>query len=379
MKDFRDLGLSEKWDETLKLVSGTGKDDQMRRQAMMITNSAYFEMSILGSVVVAMVVLAMQSEASPPMGDHGLTLRILEIFVTIYLSAEMALEFLTAMTAMRQLQWLKSPWTWIEIFVLAVSWLYLLDPMNKFVKVCRVMRILRPIRSLRLFHSVEVIATCFGDNLRSFMDVVVLTMFVLFLTALIGVHLFNGAIQATCLPSEYSLENVTQDANGTDIVEWAGGVAPGMWAEADTWPYDTAHVPAGNITVQTGCPHTLQCYKERFAETPPICALFEDFAGTHVFRDVDGDDSGYRGFDHIGMGILTMFIHMSGDGGMGPLPNTIDSDATLNHWVVWSYFGAWSETSIRDTSCCDHPLNVCLMFAPRTTQASPLCSSGGCA
>jgi hypothetical protein len=103
-----------------------------------------------------MCVLALQSKAEPPQADLGLTLRMLEIFVTLYLSAEMALEVMTLMTAQKRKQWFSSPWTYIDIGVLAVSWLYLVEPENKIVEVARVARVLRPIRTLRLFHSVEV-------------------------------------------------------------------------------------------------------------------------------------------------------------------------------------------------------------------------------
>ena len=253
-------------------------------QAMMITNSVYFEVSVLSSVVVAMVVLAMQSKAAPPLGDLGLTLRILEIFVTIYLSAEMALEFFTAMTRMRQLQWLRSPWTWIEITVLAVSWSYILSPDSRFVDICRVLRIMRPIRSLRLFHSIGTICQCFAEDFQAFLDVCILTVFVLFLTSLVAVHLFSGAIQNVCLDASLSEENVTDLPEYGRHVFWAGQ----------------------NISVQEYCPATLSCAVA--TEQELLCASYSSVGGE--VNPVGEDESGYRGFDALGPALLTMFIHM---------------------------------------------------------------------
>eukprot|EP01050_Picozoa_sp_SAG11_P020525 SAG11_NODE_3472_length_2427_cov_1.326890_2_plen_316_part_01 len=221
IKDFSKKGMSDKWAEIKKLASGVDKEARIRKQAMTILDSVYYEISIIISVAIAMVVLAMQSKADPPVGDLGLTLRVCEIFVTVYLSVELLLEFTVAMTRMRQLQFLRSFWTWIDILVLVVSWMYLAAPDEKVVGIARVLRILRPIRSLRLFHSVGVIGECFADNMKAFVEVTVFTVFVLFLLALVGLHLFNGSIGTECLPPEISQENVTAlDKNW--FVLWEG-------------------------------------------------------------------------------------------------------------------------------------------------------------
>eukprot|EP01052_Picozoa_sp_SAG31_P038514 SAG31_NODE_5164_length_2705_cov_1.179586_1_plen_898_part_01 len=276
----------------------------------MITNSAYFEISILSSVVVAMVVLAMQSPADPPSGDLGLTLRILEIFVTIYLSAEMALEYFSAMTRRRELRWLRSPWTWIEVLVLVVSWGYLLAPESRLIDVCRVLRVLRPIRSLRLFHSVGTIGRCFAENMRSFIDVSILMGFLLFLSSLVGVHMFNGAIQSVCLDSSLTKANIT----GVGSVSWQGR----------------------NITVAPYCPPTLRCAVE--SSPQPLCTTYASIDANGDFRPVGEDETGFRGFDALAPALLTMFIHMTADEGMNSLPDVLADTTTLPTWAVWTYF-----------------------------------------
>ena len=64
-----------------------------------------------------------------------------------------------------------------------------------------------------------------------------------------------------------------------------------------------------------------------------------------MFRAIGDDESGFRGFDAIGESLLTMFVHMSGDGGMNGLPDTLNDATTLNRWLVWGFFGVC--TSLR--------------------------------
>jgi hypothetical protein len=76
----------------------------------MVTKTWYCESTVIGRVLVAMIVLGLQSPASPP--DLMLlgTLQILEIFCATHMIVELGMEFSVALAAKRHKQLLRDPW-----------------------------------------------------------------------------------------------------------------------------------------------------------------------------------------------------------------------------------------------------------------------------
>eukprot|EP01043_Picozoa_sp_COSAG02_P021110 COSAG02_NODE_1062_length_14852_cov_93.088660_2_plen_3370_part_00 len=183
------------------------KSFQMPKEAMqalqeeeaLITDTWYFESTVVFSVVLAMWVLINDSPAQPPDFDLALLLRVVEIFVTVFLSLEMSLELAAHLYARDKLsKYVLNFWTLLDIFVLTVSWFYLYSP-NRFVGVCRVLRVLRPMRTIRIFESVQIVGRCIAADAVMLRDVMLLTMMLLCGFALVGLTCFHGSLQYTCV------------------------------------------------------------------------------------------------------------------------------------------------------------------------------------
>ena len=91
------------------------------------------------------------------------------------------------------------------------------------------------------------------------------------------------------------------------------------------------------------CPVTLQC-----AEDANMCAKL------HVPRAIGGymDPEGMRGFDNIFAALMTMVVHMSGDGGMQDLPQAIASAKASSEWLAWPFFAVCTIVLRCDTVPC---------------------------
>lgn len=110
--------------------------------------------------MLLMYVLSKQSYAVPPSSEDLFSLRIIEIFVTVFISFEMVLQLLMKLgksltSPHAYVAYFKDPWNAVDIFVLLISWMYLLAPSNRWISIGRVLRVARPMRSLRLVTTVQ--------------------------------------------------------------------------------------------------------------------------------------------------------------------------------------------------------------------------------
>ena len=162
-----------------------------------------------------------------------------------------------------------------------------------------------------------------------------LTAFITYLIALISLHLFHGTTQTDCLSADEALRQ----------------------------PFNTSLV---EMTVD--CPHTLQCAADdeslrciqhvwNGCQSPDWGPDEENNPGCPKLVGKQ-DDSGQRGFDNMAMSLLTMFIHMSGDGGMNEMPDLLGNTTTVNKWFVWSFFAL--VTLLLTWVCMNLLLAVCL-------------------
>ena len=226
----------------------------LRDSEGLVTDTWYFEATVVFSVVLAMYVLALDSPASPPEMEMALLLRVIEIFVTVFLSVELALELIAHISLHKDgkkqfKHYLLNPWTLLDILVLVVAWFYLYSP-NRFVGVCRALRVLRPMRTIRIFESVQIVGRCLVADAVVLRDVLLLTTMLLAGFALVGLTCFHGVLQYTCvrdcsLPCEIDATVQFNDLFLTDQYNWdneqMGDGAKSMWAylnavEKDSFP-----------------------------------------------------------------------------------------------------------------------------------------------
>ena len=356
-----------------------------------ITKSWYFEATVLLMVVLCMVVLAIQSPANPPSVVAFGALRVLEIFLATHMSVELAMELSVKVSSGKP--WLKDPWFVLAVFVLACNWLSIMSPtlsvidsvaadasskpservvdaasnsatqlesgnivgaiqyddseslevwgtyadidgsktavasrlianftssgeqavapisylVRRLLSVGRVFRIVRPIRTLRLISYVDIIVNVIRESLQLTLTVCVLIAFLLSVFALIGMSSFGGALQYECIGE----------------------------ANAPTFPQPECTEEQNYFTAQMGytecpveCPLTLTCANEPNAHH--WCAPLQS-----GFRQIGGDEFGFRDFDWFYRALVTMFVQTTGDGGLHTMPLALrDAGCTM-------YIGAW--------------------------------------
>ena len=85
-----------------------------------ITKSWYFEASVLGMVVLAMVVMAALSPADPPSPVALGAIRVLEVFLATHMTVELAMELSVNLSLARP--WRKDPWFMLALVVLCCTY-----------------------------------------------------------------------------------------------------------------------------------------------------------------------------------------------------------------------------------------------------------------
>lgn len=98
-----------------------------------VTSSWYFEVTVIGAVFLNMVVLALQSPASPPpVLLHG-ALRVIEIFCATHMLVEFILELAVHMAS--KTAWYRDEWLVLLLLLLVVSWLSIAAPVLELASV----------------------------------------------------------------------------------------------------------------------------------------------------------------------------------------------------------------------------------------------------
>jgi hypothetical protein len=318
-------------DETTQFFAAPESRGDVAESEKLVIDTWYFEACVCFSVALSMYVLALDSPADPPLKDDALVLRILEVFVTVFLTFELLLGCVATWWAQRSnhqfrmRRFFLNFWTLTDVFVLFVSWLYLYSKWQM-VGVCRALRVVRPMRTVRIFESVQIVGRCIADDAIVLRDVLLLTMSLLFLFSLIGLTCFHGSLQYTC---------VEQDLPAQDKV--CGFVTTAVGREK--FCYDKSVKTREQMNEILGvagtehaflvkCPMTLACNSNR----DKYCVKLEET------RALGDDESGLRGFDNLGQALHTMVVHMSGDNGIQAVPfGLVDAEAS-NSWFAWSFF-----------------------------------------
>ena len=335
--------------------------------AAIITKTWYFEATVLAMVALSMFTLAQQAPALPPSILGQGALKILEIFVATHMSIELTMEIWVLTAAKDTAKWWRrifmDPWLLLALAVLACNWMSIMAPnveigeqleeggehgamengadqtgarsnaaatlaatagvssgmsanmkrFRKIISVGRVFRIVRPIRTLRMIQNVDIIVTVLEESMSLFATVCLLLLFLLSVFALIGLSTFSGALQYECIgpagdPDNYPNKPVCSAQQHTSIIRMGHDECPML------------------------CPVSLAC-----AENHKWCAPLETGR-----RTIGNDRFGYRDYDNIWRGIVTMFVQTTGDGGMHTLPlalNDAGAASSTGAWVI-SFFGS---------------------------------------
>lgn len=235
---------SKYWSTVAAFALPETEEDIVRKEMVIVTETWYFEGTVVGVVSLSMYVLAKTSPTVPPAEDEVLALRMLEVFVTVFLTMELFMEMVVTIREKRHETYIKNPWHWVDYVVLVVSWMYLLDPENQFTAVCRALRVVRPMRSVSLFSSFKLIGDCLRDDSDIFLDVTTFTMLLIFTFSLVGLTSYHGTLQYTC---------------GIPVNPFCPEELDGICGENETWSVDPGaivdlHSPRESWTQETTPP-----------------------------------------------------------------------------------------------------------------------------
>ncbi len=270
--------------------------DAAHREAVILTNTWYFEGTVLIASFTNFLVMATSSKAVPPSNNLLAVIMIGEIFCTLFLTFEVSIDVVFKMTKAEFLNIHRNPWICIDIFVLFVSWMYLYNP-DTVLSVGRVLRVLRPLRTLRMLSDIKVVMDTMVEAVPLFGQACLLVSFMLTAYSLIGMSLWAGGLRYECARTEEQLQ--------------------GLLAMNIT-PPDAIDCPASLLC---GGTETETCS----LRDPPTYIRSENF--------------GFTGFDSFPQSFLTMFVQMTGDNGMQDIPFALENagvNMSLAGWVVMS-------------------------------------------
>ena len=288
-------------------------------QAAVLTSTWYFESTVLFACLITFFVLALRSKTVPPNATLQTVLNMGELFFTLFLTVETFIQLAFNMTRAERARLLKgkAPWLAMDIIALISSWVYLVRP-SKISSIGRVLRVLRPIHTLRMLPDIDEILQTILEAMPLFADTCLLITFLLMAYSLICMSLWSGALSHQCAvePPQGLYANLSL---GT-------GQSPSTTSANDT--------VGAKMTVQltyrdlVECPACLQCPADE-ATDEAWCSMLTSP------RYVRSEGFGFSGFNWIGPAMLTMFVQMTGDGGMQDIAFALeDSQAVLSN-ISW--------------------------------------------
>ena len=365
------------------------------KMAKSVTKSWYFEATVLMMVGVSMTVLALQSPTDPPTDEVRGTLSLLEIFVATHMTIELMLELFSDLANGELKQELTNPWMLLALYVCLSNWIVIFSPRDitdhaqgqalaKLFSVSRIFRIVRPIRTLRMIRHIDIIVRILASSMSILLTVCVLLLFLLLLYSLIGMSCFSGAIQYTCMDvqlaravgiSGFDEDFVTDRSLPYDCVDDCQLYIPeDLRARGILRDVDPLQANGKDIS----CPETLQCALEArevlaLADADIIRCMrlgsgscydtgfnnsawrpleFNETDAVYVASDhemeaceayasspeVGMDEFGFQDFDNIIRAVITMFVQMTGDGGMHAMPQALYASGSGSSGTAWLIF-----------------------------------------
>lgn len=291
----------------MKMNLGLGDElqDKVRREARMLTDTWYFEATVLFASVVMFVVLALQSRTVPPDQALTSTLNIGEMFVTLFLTVDVSVQIMVCMTPAQRRKIPKQPWVLLDIAALVSSWLYLLYSKTRLFSIGRVLRVLRPLRTLRMLSEIAVIIDTVVEALPLFFQACFLISFLQTVFALICMSLWSGGLNYECA------------ATGSSVPPQFGSNSSNttyLWSIRDKFK----------------CPNAVDCSKSADAAELTWCSAIAPP------RFIRSEAFGFTGFDNFVQAMLTMFVQMTGDGGMQDIPLALEHAGVVMGGFGWT-------------------------------------------
>ncbi|KAK9823801.1 hypothetical protein WJX72_005586 [[Myrmecia] bisecta] len=171
-----------------------------RRNVVRLATNPNFEAIAITLIFANIVSLAMYNPMQPHDSKWNHTLETVEVGMNGFFTLELIMRGITAGSLKA---YLKVPWNTFDIFMVLAGWTSLIPAAlignnTQAVRAMRAMRALRPLRTITRFESLRSIVVCFLEALPMLMSVVGLLLFAMFMFAIAGMMMFDGAYHRAC-------------------------------------------------------------------------------------------------------------------------------------------------------------------------------------
>eukprot|EP01043_Picozoa_sp_COSAG02_P034901 COSAG02_NODE_2466_length_8783_cov_405.845463_4_plen_443_part_00 len=296
--------------KSLGLFSREGK---FRQTCHAVRVSPELEYCVVMVAALNSLLLAIDSPAFPPV-RYATQVFWAEVLITAFFTVEVFIRVVDRGFVKGPEAYLQVPINQID-FVVVVS-----SIVGLFVKKSSALNALRSLRMFRLFPAISKLGTVHdivesvSESLFLFRDVIGLLLFAIFAFSVVGLNFFGGMLSHRCEMEE----ELWGDSSGGGDRECSGN-SLGCSLQSSSLE----------------CPAMLSC--ESIPGATGRCVQNED-----PFAVSDKEFFGNHGFDHIGQGLVTVFVQMTCDGGMQDmaqiLVHGVEAASTRSRVLAWPFF-----------------------------------------
>ncbi|KAI9143076.1 Ion transport protein-domain-containing protein [Paraphysoderma sedebokerense] len=159
-----------------------------RRLRQVVRSRTYFYLSV-SIILASCIALALEGpipERNPPI------LATLDIFFAVAFSVELLLRMFSFNLLSGEHAFLRSLWNWLDIVVVAISWITLSSANVPGLKSYRVLRIIRISKVVNLSRRLRIVTIAIFKTIPTLQTIIVPFMMFLFMAAVLGLNLFVG-------------------------------------------------------------------------------------------------------------------------------------------------------------------------------------------
>lgn len=213
-----------------------GHDNPLRVTCINVASSKYFLNGVMGLIVINCLFLCFTDPVNENTWGNDLN-KAADWPLLILFTLEMVIKFIAMGVAMGPNTYMKDRWNWMDFAVVLAGWLEKLADagvISSFpgMDALRTFRLLRPLRTLTTMPGMKVVVKSMIGSLGPLLNVGLLAVFIFFVFGIIGVQLYNGAMDGAC----YIGNPATSEASQTQWYVNVGGSQSENMEAYNTYP-----------------------------------------------------------------------------------------------------------------------------------------------
>lgn len=295
--------------KSLGLFSREGK---FRQACHEIRVSPGLEYCVVSVATLNSLVLAVDSPAFPPV-RYATQVFWAEVLITAFFTVEVFIRVVDRGFIKGPEAYIRLPINQIDFVVVGASIVALFVEKTSALNALRSLRMFRLFPTIRKLGTVNDIVESVSESLFLFRDIVGLLLFAIFAFSVVGMNFFGGMLSHRCEMEE----EVRGDSSSSEDSECSDNSV------------------GCSLPSSSECPSMLNC--ESIPGATGRCVQSDV-----PFAISDKEFFGNHGFDHIGQGLVTVFVQMTCDGGMQDmaqiLVHGVSAASTESRVLAWPFF-----------------------------------------